>query len=81
MRNQPESGQTLVDWVKSTDPGLWFALAEWAKRNNIFEPWERNFLSDLGRYRANGWRISERRARSAKRLYDEAVNRGFVFPS
>lgn len=81
VRNHPESGQTLVDWVKSTDPGLWFALAEWAKRNNIFEPWERNFLSDLGRYRANGWRISEHRARSAKRLYDEAVRRGFVTPS
>jgi len=61
-----------------TDPKTWFSLARWAKKHGQLTPKGRAFAYDVGRHLARGWDLSEKQAKWAQTIWQEAIERGFT---
>lgn len=59
-------------------PEFFFSLAHWLKENNKLTPWERALIFNVGRYRTQGWPLSEKMERQSIRIIREAKGLGFV---
>jgi len=75
MTTRSEHG--LVEWVSSIAPKIWFGMAHWAKLHDCLSPWERAMLFSMGRYVSRSWRVSEKQAQYARRVYDRLLTAGF----
>lgn len=59
------------------DAAAWFALARWGKETESLTPVERKFAYRVGRYRANGWSLSDKQRKWAEEIWEKANSRGF----
>lgn len=66
-----ESGETLI----SGDG--WFALAKWAKENELFEGWERKMLFSFGRRVSQDKTLTVKQLPYAVKFLGEALGKGF----
>ncbi len=73
----PRVEESLVEWVSSIDPKVWFSMAHWAKLNDHLSPWERALLFSMGRYASRSWKVSDKQAQYARRVYDQLLAAGF----
>lgn len=67
-----------VDFVQSIDARTWFALSHWARVKNVFQPWARSLLYNIGRRVAQGIPVTVKQARQARRFYEEGLAQGFA---
>ena len=58
-------------------PDFFFELAHWAKEEKELEPWQRRLIFDVGRYRSQGWQVTEKMERQALRIIQKALEAGF----
>ena len=73
---QPEE-RAAIDEVAAVEPGVWLALAHWAKETNNLQPWQRSLAFSLGRLIGQGREPSRKQAVQGKRILDEAGRLGF----
>jgi len=58
-------------------PEFFFKLAHEAKERNSFQSWERRLIFNVGRYRHQGWKLSEKQENHIQRLIRQAQEEGF----
>jgi very-short-patch-repair endonuclease len=58
-------------------PDFFFSLAHWAKEKEQLKYWERHLIFNIGRYRNQGWQITEKMERQALRIIQQAKEAGF----
>lgn len=56
----------------------WYALSKWAKETDSFQGWQRSLIFSVGQLVARGKKPSLKQAVQALKVYDEAVEKGFV---
>lgn len=80
-RTEPKLDSSITRVAESPiynyPPEFFFHLAHWAKEKDELNPWERRLTFDIGRYRAQGWLLSEKQERHGLRIIQKAQGLGF----
>ena len=69
--------RAYVDRIPSDE---WFAMARWSKERGKLESWQRALAYDIGRYKKEGWTLSNKQYLQAARAHVQAVAEGFEAP-
>ena len=73
-----ETQQNRIKEAESYDPQFWFALANWAKQNNMLTPIDRKAAFNFGTMRSRGRGfVSLKQAMYALRIANTAKEQGF----
>lgn len=67
----------MIDKALAISPRVWFGLADWAKDNNRFEPWQRSILVSIGITISRNRRPSKTQAYNALNIFNQAITQGF----
>ncbi|RSK24922.1 AIPR family protein [Hymenobacter metallilatus] len=67
----------LLDEITATSPETFLAISSWAARNNELTPFDRRLIYNVGSLLRRSAGISIKQARNAKRILENAKQRGF----
>lgn len=66
-----------TDQIFTAASDVWYDLFKWARANNYFNVWERNFIYSIGRIILDGKQLTNRQLVQAKKVYSDAILLGF----
>ena len=67
-----------IERAKSIPASTWYSLSRWSKETNNFQGWQRSIVFSVGQLIARGKSPSYKQSVQALKVYDAALDKGFV---
>lgn len=78
LNTATEEETQTISRAMTVSAKTWYALSKWAKDTNNYQGWQRSIVFSVGQVIARGKEPSYKQAVQALRVYDDAINKGFV---